>query len=177
MMLINLFLRPSLMIMGFLAAIMVTWLSIDLVNLAFYSAVKFGGVTPDPIAGPFVVGLTYTGILVALVTKVFALVNQVPDKILRWIGDNTTAMGGAEAELQGGKQGAQEAASQAGKTAGEYGNTATQPLTQATTEAGNEISIDKGWKSSAAGPGGAPSQAESSRESIKKNLGPRNRGG
>lgn len=131
MMLINLFLRPSLMILGFVSALLVTWLAVDLINLSFYTALRYGGIAPDPIAGPFVIILLYMGVLVALVTKVFNLINVVPDKVLRWIGDNTQAVGDAGEVLSGAKQGSQEGAQatgQMGKQGGDMGQKASGPI-------------------------------------------------
>ncbi len=134
MMLINLFLRPSLMILGFVSALLVTWLAVDLINLSFYTALRYGGIAPDPIAGPFVIILLYMGVLVALVTKVFNLINVVPDKVLRWIGDNTQAVGGAEDVLSPAKQGTQEGAQatgQMGKQGGTMGQKSSGPVLEA----------------------------------------------
>ncbi|MFI4955093.1 MAG: DotA/TraY family protein, partial [Gammaproteobacteria bacterium] len=110
MLLLNMFMRPSLMVMGFVASILVTWLAIELVNVSFYSAIQFGGIIPDKFIGPFVVTFMYMSIVVTIVTKVFGLINHVPDKVLRWIGDNSHFQGSAmeDAALGAGKQGGQD---------------------------------------------------------------------
>ena len=87
---------------------MVAWLAVDLLNLAFYSAVHFGGVRGDSVIGPIVIMFMYATLLVELETKVFGLTNEVPTKVLGWIGghqhpgvvDTREMLGGAK---QGGE--------------------------------------------------------------------------
>ena len=114
MLLLNMFMRPTLMIMGFLSAMMVTWLAMELINLSFYTAVNIGGIATDWVIGPYITVFMYMGVTVTLVTKVFELINLVPDKVLRFIGDNSQSQGSAmsDAATHAAKQGGQEMSKQ-----------------------------------------------------------------
>lgn len=141
MLLLNMFMRPALMVMGFIAAILVTWLSIELLNTSFYSAMHFGGIVPDWIIGPYVITFVYMMIVVTIVTKVFGLINHVPDKVLRWIGDNSHFQGSAmeDAALGAGKQGMQDVA-KTGTDVGKDSVEAGKRLSKGTYAAGAKTS-------------------------------------
>jgi conjugal transfer/type IV secretion protein DotA/TraY len=125
MILISVLLRPSLMMVGFLTSIMVAWLAVDLINISMMSALEFGGVAPDWMFGHHVVSFMYVGILIALVTKVFGLINYVPEQVWKYLGVNDRNPIAPDEVLSGGRQGGDAMAKQTGDTAQATANSGT----------------------------------------------------
>jgi defect in organelle trafficking protein DotA len=99
MMILNLFMRPSLMIMGFVSAMIVTWVAVEIFNAAFYLFLV-GAVQIESTFGTLVVMMVYAGVLLAIVTKVYGLINDLPNKTLLWIGDKSTQQETAREALE-----------------------------------------------------------------------------
>lgn len=112
MILLNIFLRPSLMIIGFVTAIAMTYVSVWILNSSFAVSAKFlisNGTDPAATSAginwvqkgyswPIVLGdvmflSLYVSTYVTLVQKVFSLIYSVPDKVLRWIGGHGDGAG------------------------------------------------------------------------------------
>jgi conjugal transfer/type IV secretion protein DotA/TraY len=115
MLVLNVFLRPALLIVGFLVASMLSYVGIWLVNKGFL-AVMFEAVsTPKAIgtgvvfAMPIIIGV-YGMICMWMLQAVFELVPKLPDEILKWIGGQTTSYSqgtaAKAAQLQGAVSGA-----------------------------------------------------------------------
>jgi len=122
MLMLNLFLRPSLMIIGLMAALFVAIPAVELVNNGF----KFIATSVISAPGLFEQILfmgVYASLIVSVLNKVFSLIYLVPERILTWIGGPAVQYGEAEA-LQGAK-GAVEGGAQAtvatGKATGAAG--------------------------------------------------------
>ncbi len=106
MLTMNLFLRPSLMIIGFAAAMILTWVVIEILNIGFLTLTRstfrvenmFGFVT---IMAAYVATFTY------VVTETYSLINVLPNRVLHWIGDQSMGVKGAEEAIGGAKQGAE----------------------------------------------------------------------
>jgi conjugal transfer/type IV secretion protein DotA/TraY len=96
MMILNLMLRPSLMVIGFVFALILTWIAIDLLNAAFYMFIKDAVQIENYLFGYIVVTTVYAGLLLTIVAKTFELINILPNKTLAWIGDRTQAQPGSE---------------------------------------------------------------------------------
>jgi hypothetical protein len=107
MMILNLFMRPSLMIMGFMAGLILTWVGVDLLNAAFYLFVV-DAAQIETMFGWLVVTMVYVGILLTVVTKTFGLINDLPNKTLMWIGDKSMQQEGAGEMLGAAKAGAEK---------------------------------------------------------------------
>jgi len=105
MMILNLFLRPSLIILGFIASLIVVFAGLSLLNLGYQTMVEFGGFQVDAMFGPLVLEFAYVAIAVSVVKKCFDLIHQVPDKVLLWIGDRSQGTGGADEALSSGRTG------------------------------------------------------------------------
>jgi len=97
MILLNVFLRPAMMVIGFIAAIALCYVGIWLLNSGFgniLDALKSKGIWNDnsyvipwgSLFGYFFSILVYTMIYLTIVEKSFSLIALLPDKILRWIG-------------------------------------------------------------------------------------------
>ena len=116
MLLINILLRPVLMIFGFILAARLFRAVVSLVNFGMadtFNTIPIRGSFLAPIAAIFL----YVGFIVALVNKCFALIHIVPDKILRWIGGPTEQTD--TSAMQEAKQHFEKGAQQTGKVAGE----------------------------------------------------------
>ena len=123
MLILNLFLRPSLMIIGLLAGIMMCWVGFKLTNLGFMTMIAHGSIMFEYLFGWFVLGFIYAMLLITIAKKCFSLIHQVPDKVLMWIGDHSQHQGGAEEFLgavQGGTEKGGGAVSGIASGAGQY---------------------------------------------------------
>lgn len=86
MLLVNVFLRPSLMIFGLLAGMLITYIGMDYVNTTFGSVIN-GIFSHELHPLEFLaILIVYGGILVALLNQTFSLIHILPDQVLRWIG-------------------------------------------------------------------------------------------
>jgi defect-in-organelle-trafficking protein DotA len=127
MLLLGVFLRPVLMVIGFIAASLMIYIIIALVNGGFSVAFMAEGGVFGPFALFFTLGI-YTTILVFLFQRAFSLIYEVPDKALRWIGEAPEQSGDVKESLQKSEQGfdksssaAQEAPSHAAQGVKEMG--------------------------------------------------------
>lgn len=123
MILINVFLRPSMMIIGYISAIALSYVGVWILNAGYDTAISFiqqvnssksnfftavdtlGGGVDDMASGSggysdwagiyafFFSILTYTSMYLILVQKSFTLISYLPDKVLRWIGGNPESLG------------------------------------------------------------------------------------
>lgn len=142
MILMNVFLRPSMMIIGYIAAIAVSYVSVWIINAGFDHAIGFvqgskefstaydavstqgagvitGGYTGwAGIYAYFFSILMYTMMYLTVVTKAFTLIAVLPDKVLRWIGGQAETAGsdasqwGDEAKTKVGEAGKETLAGQ-----------------------------------------------------------------
>jgi conjugal transfer/type IV secretion protein DotA/TraY len=119
----NLFLRPTLMIFGFVLGAGILRAAIQLVNFGFVTAVGQSTV-PTLFSIIPVVGI-YTMLIIGLVNKSFSLIYMLPNQIMRWMGGAPEEGGGSPAELigeakkgfEGGSKFAHEGLEQGRKTA------------------------------------------------------------
>lgn len=121
MILMNVFLRPAMMIIGYIAAITLSYVSVWIINAGFGNVVTFiqgpAGTfvfsvtaSPDPtnpssntigagytgwagVYGLFFSILIYTSMYLTVVQKAFTLIAVLPDKVLRWIGGPAEQVG------------------------------------------------------------------------------------
>lgn len=88
MLVLSLTLRPPLMVLGFISALVVMDVAGSIVNEMFLAAFASG---KSPSSLTAVVGiiagcLMYATFMLSIINRVFSLIHVVPDKILRWIG-------------------------------------------------------------------------------------------
>jgi len=114
MILMNVFLRPSMMIIGYISAIALSYVGVWILNSGYDTAIAFiqqqntssatwgadsmpsgtGGYSDwAGIYAFFFSILTYTTMYLTLVTKAFTLIVVLPDKVLRWIGGTPESAG------------------------------------------------------------------------------------
>lgn len=98
MILMNIFLRPSMMIIGYIAAIALCYVSVWIINAGFSNVLKF--IQNEDIyttwAGiyAFFFGIViYTTMYLTVAEKSFTLIYKLPDEVLRWIGGHAEQTG------------------------------------------------------------------------------------
>jgi|GEM_PF-1300577 defect in organelle trafficking protein DotA len=111
MLITNVFIRPTFMVFGFIAGIILSYVAIDFLNRTFEFVLLtnaqqpavavgtkrlFGTVTQNSILvpregiGPFetiTYLVIYIGTIMVIINKCFALIHVIPDQVLRWIGN------------------------------------------------------------------------------------------
>lgn len=112
MILMNVFLRPTMMIIGYIAAIGLCYVSVWIINTGFGHVIQFiqgdasgsawkggsGYTNWAGIYGLFFSVLVYTGMYLAVTEKAFNLIYMLPDQILRWIGGQPEHIGAEAAK-------------------------------------------------------------------------------
>lgn len=123
MILMNVFLRPALMIIGYITGIALCYVSVWVLNAGFDHAIGFiqqspsaeclksefscndkaGGLTGDysdwaGLYANFFSILIYTSMYLTIVQKAFTLIGVLPDKVLRWIGGSPESVGEQSAQ-------------------------------------------------------------------------------
>lgn len=110
MILLNVFLRPAMMVIGFIASIAMCYVGVWLLNSGFSNVVEYlrsadvwaateswsitsTGVPWSSMFGFFFVIIIYTMIYLTLVEKSFSLIAVLPDKVLRWVGGQAEGVG------------------------------------------------------------------------------------
>jgi defect-in-organelle-trafficking protein DotA len=126
LLLVNVFLRPSMMIIGLIAGIIMSYVSIWILNMGFFPA--FGSVMASMgglsliFSLPAMV-LIYLLLVISLLQYSFSLINVIPDKVLRWIGGQQEGVAGEVGRMQGE---AQQGFKSGAKSVGEGVSSATK---------------------------------------------------
>ncbi len=112
MLITGVFLRPSLMVIGFIGATLLVRTVIEMINYGF-SATLDASVAGVGLFGLIAVIALYGGLVLAVVHECFSLVYVLPDKILRWIGGQAeqSSVAGQVKELEKSTQKGAEVAS------------------------------------------------------------------
>jgi conjugal transfer/type IV secretion protein DotA/TraY len=99
--LLGLFLRPALMIVGFVMAAKLLKIGIDMLNFGFAAAYESSAVIT--VFSILAVLFMYVGIATAFVHEAFSLIYVLPDKVLRWMGgqEETSSVKGQVQGLEG----------------------------------------------------------------------------
>lgn len=95
MLLFNVFLRPSLMVFGFIAAILLASVVISMINMGF-SLVKSMISNGDPLS-MIIMLMAYVYLIIAALNKCFAAIHIIPENVMRWIGGKGESYGESEA--------------------------------------------------------------------------------
>ncbi len=102
MLLLNVFLRPGMMIIGLISGISLSYIGVWILNKGFGAALdvvnpfNIGGAGIGLIWWPLIIAVVYAGLAVAIVSKAFTLIHIIPDKILRWLSGGMAESLGAE---------------------------------------------------------------------------------
>ncbi|KTD14649.1 defect in organelle trafficking protein DotA [Legionella gratiana] len=122
MLLLNVFLRPTMMIIGYISAIALSYVGVWLLNAGFDQAIAFvaqetnngellkGNILWNQMGGSkgftdwtaiyafFFAVLSYTMLYLTIIQKSFTLITYLPDKVLRWIGGTPESIGQESAQ-------------------------------------------------------------------------------
>lgn len=95
MILLGLFLRPALMILGFILGIQLLYVAFKMLNFGFWKTLvsSTGASSGVGVFGMVAVLTMYAGIAATLTHEAFSLIYVLPNKVMRWIG------GGGEEEF------------------------------------------------------------------------------
>lgn len=107
MILMNVFLRPAMMIIGYIAGIALCYVSVWIINAGFSHVTEFmSGEKGNTMgynnwagtyAGFFSI-IIYTMLYLTVVEKAFTMIHVLPDKVLRWIGGQQESIGADTAQ-------------------------------------------------------------------------------
>ncbi len=103
MLILSLFLRPGLMIIGFAAAMIVMWIMTEILNIGFLTLVA-GTFRIEDMFGFVSILTVYVTVFTYIVTESYSLINVVPDRVLSWLGDRSMGVKGAKEALGAAKQ-------------------------------------------------------------------------
>lgn len=82
---VNVFMRPTLMVIGFATAAKLVDAAIDMLNYGFFATVQ-ASVSGIGVFGSIALLALYGGTALAIIHECFSLIHVLPDKITRWIG-------------------------------------------------------------------------------------------
>jgi conjugal transfer/type IV secretion protein DotA/TraY len=101
MVMLSLFLRPALTVIGFFAGMLLVIVMLKVLMLLFLPAMS--GMIGDSISGvvtAFAMLGIFTAIVIQIAHRAFGLIHEVPDKVLRYIGGGNENLGEASNEQQ-----------------------------------------------------------------------------
>lgn len=84
--LVGLFMKPTLMILSFILASRLLKAILTMINNMFAATVDASIAGVSPLLGWVVPTLVYAAFVVAITNKCFALIHILPEKVMRWIG-------------------------------------------------------------------------------------------
>jgi defect in organelle trafficking protein DotA len=122
MLLLSVFLRPVLMIIGLFAGVIVSRVVLRFLNEGFFGIIFDVG--EFSLFAFVAVLIVYSMLLISIVNQAFSLIYVVPDRIMRWIGETTDQTSAPQEALQASKQGFEQLSGgvqqMGGSFAGEY---------------------------------------------------------
>lgn len=152
MLLANIFLRPMLMIFGFILAANVYKAAITLVDYGM--SVVIADVNANTVFSWVVIMVVYVTFIISLANTSFSLIYAVPDKILRWLGgpNESTSMDAISKTETGAKSGA----SQMGNEIGTSGKAMGKMVDDANNKQANKLEspVESGAQTGGAQTGG-----------------------
>jgi hypothetical protein len=101
MLLFNIFLRPSLMIFGLIAAMLLAVVVVELINGSFRIVFLTNGVAHYDIISLILVLVAYVSLILAGLNQCFQVINVVPQKVMGWIGHQAEAVQAPTEALKG----------------------------------------------------------------------------
>ncbi|OGT69552.1 MAG: hypothetical protein A3H43_01185 [Gammaproteobacteria bacterium RIFCSPLOWO2_02_FULL_42_9] len=90
--LVNVFLRPSFILFGFVCGILLMRISLTYLNLLFGGAMSYilsDGSNAAKLFKYLMVFAVYITLVIGIVNRCFALTHIIPDQVLRWISNQT----------------------------------------------------------------------------------------
>jgi conjugal transfer/type IV secretion protein DotA/TraY len=118
MILFNLFLRPTLMVFGMLAAMLLASVVVRIINSAF-SQVMYQIISNPGLIEQIVFMCAYTILIITALSKCFSLIHMLPERTLTYIGGHAIQYGEEQAlqAVKGGVEAASSAMMKSGQAA------------------------------------------------------------
>jgi conjugal transfer/type IV secretion protein DotA/TraY len=162
MILFNTFMRPTLMIVGMMAAMILAPVAVSLVNSGFENVMT--SIDSTPGLYELIVFITaYASLILTVMNKCFALIHIVPDRALTWIGG---AAGSAGSDASDATNAAKSATGAAGEASASGAKGASDSVQGASTSSAKAMG-NKEEKDTATA---AKSEADSTSASRHKEL-------
>ena len=145
MLIINMFLRPALMLIGMMLGIGLIYVSLEVINAGYSQVVgsmlTYGSNLQDPFTATCLMAI-YSLFVVLVVQKCFSLISIIPDNVLRWIqgGDVTRQQFGEMGQIE--QQMSQKLGSAAGQLSQGVASTGQQQAQGNIQIAGNNQSAE-----------------------------------
>lgn len=92
MLLFGIFLRPVLMIFGLIAAMLLSYVVMKMINTIFWPVVFPTVGLMGALFSMILALAAYVGLVVAALNKTFSLINVVPQQVMSWIGGHAEAV-------------------------------------------------------------------------------------
>jgi conjugal transfer/type IV secretion protein DotA/TraY len=124
MIILNTFLRPSLMIFGMMGGMLLAPIAVSMVNFSFQGVMGSINQNPGPVE-MIIFMSAYAILIITVMNKCFALIHMVPDRVLSWIGGHGGSAGQEASQGLGEVKSGTEAAADAAGKAAEGGADAT----------------------------------------------------
>jgi conjugal transfer/type IV secretion protein DotA/TraY len=105
---LELLLRPAMLVFGLMAGIVFSGLIGEFVNKVFFQVFSLSAGMGNGITGFFMViagTVIYAYIMFGVMTKSFSLIHVIPDTLLRWIGGGGGSIGQAASQMAEGAKG------------------------------------------------------------------------
>jgi defect-in-organelle-trafficking protein DotA len=109
----NIFMRPALMVIGFVAGSKLLIVGVELLNFGFREAVG-SQIGTLGMLGALVLIVLYTALITSVAHKSFSLIHVIPDRVIRWIGGSPGQSSDGR-ELQQTQSGFDQGSKQAGE--------------------------------------------------------------
>ncbi len=115
MLMVNMFLRPSLIVVGLSAGVILSFVTTGFINFAFFNAMNLTTANNEDMGGTTAIEsvmflFTYVGLIMLAINKSFGTIHLIPDMVLRWISGGERASFG-----RGGAEDMQKVSEQQGK--------------------------------------------------------------
>lgn len=161
MLMLNVFIRPTLIVFGFIFGAILSHVALWVLNQGLYVALggaSQGVISTDPSHILEVVALIviYVGLVITIINKSFALIHQLPEQVLTWIGGSQRAFGEAQFGQEV-KQQFEGAAGQLGTKMQEGSKGASEQAAGIVKGAGTDLKTSIGDKGGEGGGGGGMS--------------------
>lgn len=116
MILFNLFLRPVLMIFGMIAAMLLSWAVVKMINAAFVN-VMYQIIFAPGLIEQIVFMSAYTMLVITALNKCYSVIHMLPERTLTYIGGHAIQFGEEQAmqAIKGGVEGASGAMAKGGR--------------------------------------------------------------
>jgi defect-in-organelle-trafficking protein DotA len=125
MLLLSVFLRPVLMVIGLIAGMILSRVVLRFLNTGFFGIVF--ELRDFSLFAFLAILMIYCSLLVTIVNQAFSLIYQVPDRVMRWLGVSETTTTVQEA-LKSAQEGYQQIASATEKLGGSVNNASGEVL-------------------------------------------------